>query len=243
MDVEKEMRLGLDSARLMAAELGGAADPRDDPRARIVAQVGRRIVLESDARHSPYVGNYHFFLLNDPDAIDAFALPGGQVFLTRGLFDRLEDEAELAGVLGHELGHVVGRHAAEHMTTGRLGQPLSLILGDGGGSERGRRSQEIAALVQQWTQLRFTPEEEAEADRFGLRYLVQSGYDPSAMLDVMQILKKAGRGSESPGFLARHPLAGTRLEAMRQALARDYPRGIPRHLVRGHSLRAADLPR
>src|SRR3954452_4245631 len=67
MDVDQEMRLGLQSAPQMAAEMGGAADPRDDPRARFVSEVGRRVVNSSDARRSPYVDNFHFFLLNDPD--------------------------------------------------------------------------------------------------------------------------------------------------------------------------------
>src|SRR4051812_32237380 len=67
MDVNQEMRLGLESAGPMAAEMGGAADPRDAPRARLVAEIGHRIVQESDARRSPYVDNYHFYLLNDPD--------------------------------------------------------------------------------------------------------------------------------------------------------------------------------
>ena len=110
---------------------GGCSRPPRRPPRRFVADVGRRIVQESDARRSPYVGNYHFYLLNDPDTVNAFALPGGQIFITRGLFDKLDDEAELAGVLGHEIGHVVNRHAAEHMASSRLGQLLTLAVGVG----------------------------------------------------------------------------------------------------------------
>jgi predicted Zn-dependent protease len=238
MDVDQEKRLGLQAAPQMASEMGGAADPREDPRARLVAEVGRRLVQESDARRSPYVGNYHFYLLNDPDTINAFALPGGQVFITRALFDRLNDEAELAGVLGHEIGHVVNRHAAEHMATGRLGQLLTRAVGVGasGDDGRGRNAQMVAAMVNQMAQLRFTREDESEADRYGLQYMAQAGYDPTAMLDVMKILKEASQGNRQPEFLSTHPLPETRLEEIRDILARDYPNGVPRDLTRGRAL-------
>jgi predicted Zn-dependent protease len=237
MDVDQEMRLGLQAAPQMASEMGGAADPRDDPDARLVSEVGNRIVAESDARRSPYVGNYHFTLLNDPDTINAFALPGGQVFITRGLFNKLDDEAELAGVLGHEIGHVVNRHAAEHMATGRLGQLLTMAVGVGAsGDERGRQAAMVAAMVNQMTQLKFSRGDESEADLYGLRYMAQAGYDPTAMLDVMKILKEASHGNRQPEFLATHPLPETRLEEIKDTLERDYPNGIPRDLTRGRPL-------
>jgi predicted Zn-dependent protease len=238
LDVDQEMRLGLESAPEMAAKMGGAIDPQTDPRARVVSEVGARIVQESDASQSPYVGNYHFYLLNDPDTVNAFALPGGQVFITVGLFDKLDDEAELAGVLGHEIGHVVNRHAAEHMASGRLGQLLTTAVGVGAsGDRRGREAAMVAAMVNQMTQLRFSREDESEADRYGLRYMAQAGYDPSAMLDVMTILKEASRGNRQPEFLATHPLPETRLQEIREILAHDYPNGVPHDLTRGRSLK------
>ncbi len=239
MDVNQEMRLGLQSAPEMAAEMGGAANPREDPDARRVAEIGARLVRESDARRSPYVGNFHFYLLNDPKTVNAFALPGGQVFITRGLYDRLEDEAELAGVLGHEIGHVINRHAAEHMATGRLGQLLTLAVGVGASSQddRGRNAQLVAAMVNQMTQLKFSRDDESEADHYGLRYMAQAGFDPTAMLDVMKILKEASGSSRQPEFLATHPLPDTRLQEIQDTLRSDYPNGIPADLVRGQRLR------
>jgi beta-barrel assembly-enhancing protease len=238
MTVDQEKALGLQAAPEMAAKMGGAIDPAADPRARLVAQVGSRIVRESDANRSPYVGNYHFYLLNDPETINAFALPGGQVFITAGLFDKLDDEAELAGVLGHEIGHVVNRHSAEQMAKGRLGQMLTLAVGVGAsGDDRGRQAAMVAAMVNQMSQLHFSRGDESEADRYGLRYMAQAGYDPSGMLDVMRILKEASKGPRQPEFLATHPLPETRLEEIRSILAADYPDGIPRDLTRGRRLR------
>ena len=77
----------------------------------------------------------------------------------------------------------------------------------------------VAAMVNQMTQLKFSRDDESEADRFGLKYMAQAGYDPSAMLDVMKILKDASKGDRQPEFLATHPLPETRLEEIRAALA------------------------
>ena len=191
--------------------------PSQDPRAGLVEEVGRRLVRNSDARKSPYVDNFHFHLLRDPKTVNAFALPGGQVFITEGLLNRLENEAQLAGVLGHEIGHVINRHSAQQMAKGQLGQLLTVAVGVGasGGDDRGRNAQIVAAMVNQMSQLQFSREDESEADHYGLKYMAEAGYDPSAMLDVMKILKQASGGKHPPEILATHPLPETRLEADR----------------------------
>lgn len=234
----EEKALGLQAAPEMAAQMGGKIEPSQDVRARLVQGVGRRLVERSDASRSEYVDNYNFYLLNDPQTINAFALPGGQVFITLGLLQKMTNEAQLAGVLGHEIGHVVGRHSAAQMAKGRLGQMLTLAVGVGasGEDDQGRKAQIIAAMVNQVTQLRFSRDDESEADEFGLRYMAQAGYDPTAMLDVMRILKEASRGSRQPEFLATHPLPETRLQEIAAILARDYPNGIPENLILGVKL-------
>jgi predicted Zn-dependent protease len=239
MTVDDEKRMGLQAAPEMARQMGGQADPVSDPEAREVALIGRRIIERSDADRSPYVGNYHFYLLNDTETVNAFALPGGQVFITRALYDKLDDEAELAGVLGHEVGHVVNRHSAEQMAKTRLGQGLTTAVGVGtSGDDHGRQAMMIAAMVNQLTQLRFSREDESEADTFGLKYMAQAGFDPSAMLDVMEILKaESGKGGRQPEFLATHPLPETRLQEIRDQIRQDYPDGIPSDLTRGRKLK------
>ncbi|MGE3820837.1 MAG: M48 family metalloprotease [Isosphaeraceae bacterium] len=238
MTVQEEMALGLESAPQMAAKMGGAIDPRRDPRAREVALVGRRLVERSDARLSPYVENFRFTLLDDPGTVNAFALPGGPIFITAGLYDKLKDEAELAGVLGHEIGHVINRHAAEHMATGQLGQLLTAAFGIGMSDRDGGRTATLAAaMVNQLTQLRFSRDDETESDHYGLRYMAQAGYDPSAMLQVMEVLRDAAQGGGSPPeFLATHPLPESRLADLRDELIRAYPDGIPSTLGRGEPL-------
>ncbi len=239
MSVDQEKALGLQAAPGMAAKMGGDVDPGEDPRAELVDEVGRRLVRNSDARKSPYVDNFHFHLLRDPKTVNAFALPGGQVFITEGLLNRLENEAQLAGVLGHEIGHVINRHAAEQMAKGQLGQILTVAVGvgAGGGEDRGRDAQLVAAMINQMGQLRFSREDESEADHYGLQYMAQAGYDPSAMLDVMKILKEAGGGQHPPEILATHPLPETRLEQIESELKKEYPQGIPSNLTKGKPLR------
>jgi beta-barrel assembly-enhancing protease len=241
MSVDQEMALGLQAAPQMASQMGGDVEPGEDPRAALVDEVGRRIVRQSDARKSPYVENFHFHLLRDPKTINAFALPGGQVFITAGLLDRLDNEAQLAGVLGHEIGHVIARHSAQQMAKGQLGQILTVAVGVGASDDRGggRNAQLVAAMVNQMSQLRFSRGDESQADHYGLKYMAQAGYDPSAMLDVMNILKEASKGSRTPEFLATHPDPGNRHEQILAEIKEAYPNGIPSNLTKGQTLRGA----
>ena len=243
MSVDQEKAMGLQAAPEMAQQMGGELDPARDPEARMVEQVGRRIVDRSDARKSPYVGNFNFYLLNDTQTVNAFALPGGQVFITKALYDDLDTEAQLAGVLGHEIGHVIGRHAAEQMAQGQLGQMLAVAVGIGASDDQGhgRSAQMAAMMANQMLQLKFGRGDETESDSFGLKYMAQAGYDPSGMLDVMRVLQEASKGPNPPEFLSTHPHPETRLEEIKAYLDETYPDGIPRALEQGRSLRTASL--
>ena len=131
MTVDQEKALGLQAAPQMLQQMQARVlDPRSDPRAALVAEVGRRLVESSEAGRSPYVGNFNFHLIED-DQANAFALPGGQIFITTPLYEAMENEAQLAGVLGHEIGHVIHRHSSEHMAKGKLGQMLATAAGVG----------------------------------------------------------------------------------------------------------------
>ncbi len=237
INVDEEKSLGLHAAPEMAAKMGGAADPRTDPAAREVSEVGSELVARSDAGRSPYVGNFHFYLLNDSKTINAFSLPGGQIFITRALFDKLTTEGQLAGVLGHEIGHVINRHSAQQLAKGQLGQLLTTTVGVGGsGDNRGQQAAMAAAMANQMMQLRYGRHDESEADHYGLKYMAQTGYDPTCMLDVMKILKDAAGSGRQPEILATHPLPETRIQEIRDTLAAEYPNGIPSTLSRGRAL-------
>jgi predicted Zn-dependent protease len=238
MSVDQEKALGLQAAPKMAQQMGGVLDPKKDPDARIVAEVGHKLVDATEASKSPYVGNFNFYLLEDPNTINAFALPGGQIFITRGLYNRLQDESQLAGVLGHEVGHVIHRHSAEHMAKGQLGQMLVVATGVGASDEggRGQMATAAAAMANQMLQLKYGRGDESESDSYGLKLMEQAGYDPSGMLAVMQVLKEAGGGRKQPEFMMSHPLPENRLQEIKTIIAQKYPNGIPPTLTRGRDL-------
>jgi predicted Zn-dependent protease len=131
--------------------------------------------------------------------VNAFALPGGPIFITLGLFEKLDNESQLAGVLGHEIGHVVGRHAAENLAKSQLGSTIATAIGVGASDDRGHgRSAMFAAQVaDQMFQLRFSRADESEADTLGLTYMTQAGYDPTGMLDLMRILQEVSKATAS----------------------------------------------
>lgn len=234
ISTEQEIALGLQAAPEMAAQMGGEVES-SNPQAQLVQNVGQKIWHNSDAKRSPYKFNFH--LLADPTTVNAFALPGGQIFITRGLLTKLENEAQLAGVLGHEIGHVINRHAAEHMAKGDLGQMLAAAAGVATSDERGSSGGAvIAAMVNQMAQLKYSRTDELESDSFGLNYMAQSGYDPRAMLGVMQVLIDASKGQRQPDMLATHPHPEARLQKIKDHLARNYPNGIPEGLTQGRPL-------
>ena len=238
MSVDQEKALGLQAAPQMAEQMGGDIDPRDDERAMMVSEVGQKIVERSAAGKSPYVGNFHFHLLSDPKTINAFALPGGQVFITQALYSKLHNEAELAGVLGHEVGHVIERHSAQQMATGQLGQLISVAIGVGasGQDDGGRKAQMAAAMANQMLSLKYSRGDETQADEIGLKYMAQAGYDPQQMLEVMKILKEASGGGGQPEFMQTHPLPETRLADIQEQIKKNYPDGVPENLTKGRTL-------
>lgn len=240
MSPKEEIALGLQTAPRMASEMGGLVQP-NDPLAKLVKSIGQAVVEGSAASRSPYEFDFH--LLRDDQTVNAFALPGGQIFMTLGLFQKLRSEAAVAGVLGHEVGHVVGRHSSEHLEKARLGQTLVIATGvagsgdrDGDGRPDGQGAFVAANVVNQMTQLRFSRSDESEADSLGLQFMVEAGYDPSAMLEVMKVLAEASKGNRPPQFLVTHPYPEARIEQIKAWLAQKYPNGIPPHLTRGKSL-------
>jgi predicted Zn-dependent protease len=197
----------------MAAQMGGEI-PSNDPRTQVVQAIGNEIVSHSKAHKGPW--KFKFHLLADPKTVNAFALPGGQIFITLGLLNRLENEAQLAGVLSHEIGHVIQRHAAQQMAKGELGQILimatSVGVSDPNNPNQGRTAAAIASVVNQFAQLRYSRHDELEADQWGLDLMSEAGYNPKAMLDVMRILETAVPGGHQPEMLLTHPYPENRIQ-------------------------------
>ena len=209
--------LGLQAAPQMAQEFGGL-DPSQQDQA-IVDQTGNLLVQSSAAVRTPY--EYEFHLLEDEQTINAFALPGGQIFITRALYDQLQTEGELAGVLGHEIGHVVARHSAEHIAKAKLTEGLTgaaVIATYDPENPASASSAQVAALIGQLINLKFGREDELESDFLGVCFMNDSGYDPSDLITVMQILAASRQGEQPPEFFSTHPNPESRVQRIQEAI-------------------------
>jgi beta-barrel assembly-enhancing protease len=215
--VEQEIALGLQAAPQMAAEFGGL-DPDQQAQA-IVDEVGNQIVQSSPAGSSPY--EFEFHLLEDDQTINAFALPGGQIFITRALFDQLQTEGELAGVLGHEIGHVIARHSAEHIAKAKLTEGLTgaaVIATYDPENPASAGSAQVAALIGQLINLKFGRDDELESDFLGVCFMNDTGYDPNELVSVMQILAASRQGEQPPEFFSTHPNPESRVQRIQDAI-------------------------
>jgi predicted Zn-dependent protease len=214
----QEIRLGLESAPHMSQKMGGEI-PQSDPRTRVVQKMGKFLVEQTLAKKSPW--NFQFHLLSDAQSVNAFALPGGQIFITLGLLEKLSNEAELAGVLGHEMGHVIERHTAEQMAKNQLGNTMVIAVG-AAASDQGRSPYMIAAFVNQVIQLRYGRHDESEADSWGIRLMEEAKFNPEALIKVMQILKAQSRGGGLAIFQT-HPNPDLRIKDIQAYLAKHPP--------------------
>ncbi|HEX8322422.1 MAG TPA: M48 family metallopeptidase [Tepidisphaeraceae bacterium] len=232
---QQEVALGLQAAPQMAQEMGGVLSAQRDPRAARVHEVGQKLVRMSKASQSAYAQNFNFYLLSDSQTVNAFALPGGQIFITLALYERLANEAQLAGVLGHEIGHVIHRHTSEQMAKGQLGQSLVGAVAMGTGDQSATYA---AGLASKMLTLKYGRDDEIESDTWGLITMEAAGYDPSQMLAVMNTLKQAsGGGGRGPSMLATHPDPDARIGRISQYLDQKFPQGVPANLTGGPPLR------
>ncbi|MBK9270534.1 MAG: M48 family metalloprotease [Saprospiraceae bacterium] len=208
---EQEVAIGLQSKPMMVQEYGGYdADQRAQ---QLVKEIGQRLVQASIASKTPY--QYDFHLLADRNVVNAFALPGGQIFITRALFDRLTDVEQLAGILGHEIGHVVGRHSGERMEKDQLLRGLAGAAGVAmGDPNSAQMAQQIAALIG----LKYGREQELQSDDLGVRFMMDAGFNPEKLIDVMEILKMASGGQSRPEFTSTHPDPDNRKEMIEAAI-------------------------
>ena len=239
MNVDQQKALGLQAAPQMNQQFGGAEDPRSDPDAALVAEVGDRLVRGSGAAKTPFADSFRFHLLRDRKTINAFALPGGQISITRGLYERLDNEAQLAGVLGHEIGHVIAEHSAQQMAKGQLGQALATAAGIGSDSYGGAMA---AQMANKMLQLKYGRDDERQSDTIGLRYMVDAGYHPEGMLGVMKVLAEAG-GSGTPGVMSSHPHPEERIKTIKAFLEQNADKLAQMDLTNGRSLRGDRIER
>jgi predicted Zn-dependent protease len=212
---EKEVRQG----RELAAEVDRQAKFIDDPViTEYVNRVGQNIVLHSDAK-VPFT-----IKVIDSDEVNAFALPGGFFYVNKGLLLAADNEAELAGVMAHEIGHVAARHAMENQAKGSILEYMAMGASIFLGGIPGMIFQNTAGLGLLGIFMKFSRSAEEEADRLGVQYMWAAGYDPTAMATMFEKLE--AKNKKKPGFIAKafstHPAPPDRRSAA-LALAARFP--------------------
>ena len=208
MTTDQEIAIGLQNAPQMAQQHGGLYP--DERMQAYVDMVGNKLVNASLAKETPY--KYDFHLLADDKTINAFALPGGQCFITYALLSKLENEDQLAGVLGHEIGHVLGKHSAERIEETKFWKTVS--TGASVGADMGG----LVGGIGQKTLLTNGRGDELESDELGVRFMIDAGYNPEEMIGVMQILKAAAGPNRVPEFQSSHPDPENRIEKIKEAI-------------------------
>lgn len=199
MSEQQEIQMGAQAHQDVLKEYAALNNPALQA---YVNEVGQRLAKQS---HRPDL-KWHFTVVDSPD-VNAFALPGGYVYITRGIMAYLNSEAELAGVVSHEIGHVTARHGVRQQSTSTaagLGAVLGAILVPGLGNQAGATL--LQTLAQSWT-AGYGREHELESDRLGAQYLAKAGYNPQAMIEVIGVLKnqelfaaeQARREGKKPG--------------------------------------------
>ncbi len=223
---EQEIEIGRNAAYQMVQQHGGITP--DTRAAAIVAEAGKRIEnklyqrLQRDGIRLPYTFDFH--LLADRQVINAFALPGGQVFITEALYRKMTHPGQLFGVLGHEIGHVIERHGIERMAQGGFFQQMASAAGVAGG---GNNSAQMAGAVLNKIGLSYGRQAELESDRWGVELMVMCDFHPEHMLEVMEILKEASGNGAPPEFLSSHPKPENRQKYILEVIEERFPDGLP----------------
>jgi predicted Zn-dependent protease len=201
----QEIRMGRDADQQISASLGLYPDQE---LADYVEDLGLRLAANSERPNLPWT----FRVLDDP-TVNAFALPGGYIYVTRGILSYLNSEAELAGVVGHEIGHVTAQHSVRRMSSQQLAQ-LGLGIGMVLSPELAKYGQ-LASTGLGLMFLKFSRDDETQADELGLRYMGRENYNAEEMVGVMVMLDDASHssgGGRIPEWLSTHPDPGNRKE-------------------------------
>ncbi len=214
----QEIQMGTQGAQEIAATLGLV---EDEALQQYVQRIGAGLAADAERPGLPWT----FRVVDDPTP-NAFALPGGFIFVTRGMMNLMNSEAELASVLGHEIAHVTARHSVQQLSQAQLAQ-LGLGLGAVLAPEIVGQYGELASAGLQLLFLKYGRDDERQADELGFRYALADGYDVREFADVFAALQRLGESAGSspvPSFLATHPDPGERVEtAQRRVAALERP--------------------
>jgi predicted Zn-dependent protease len=219
ISVPEEIKLGREAQKQVRASTPQVGGSTGD----YVASIGKQLTAKAGGPRYPYT----FSVANYRD-LNAFALPGGPVWVNRGVLQAARTEAQVAGVIAHEIAHIARRHPAQQISKGLIANGLLGLLGAVLGNAGGARTAQTGAQVLAGGYLmKFSRDDERDADRAGVDILRRAGWNPRGMLEFMQILREqAGRDPGSVEvFLSSHPSPAERVEQLRTQLSRMKPAG------------------
>ena len=210
--VEDDVRLGANVAPEVERALGGRIDVPELQ--AYIDRVGQRLARVS---HHPE-WEYHFLAVQD-EMVNAMALPGGYIFITRGMLEKLTNESELAAILGHEITHVIAR---DTMNAISKQQSMAVLVAAAVVADTSAEMAYAGQLTAQILSLSYSREDETEADSGGLTYMVRCGYSPEGMIQTMELLHDIQKVRPIE-FFSTHPLPENRLQTLRRRIKRRYP--------------------
>ena len=215
-DYHNDIKLGKEIAPKVEKELKGRI--KDQVLQDYINGVGHKIARFS---HNPDF-DFNYVAVNDK-SINALAIPGGCIFITKGLLAKLENESQLAGILAHETVHVVARDT-ENMMSKQAGMGALFVLA----ASQARNEGEVAAadIALQLMDLKYSREYEKTADLGGMEYMLRAGYNPNGMVETMQILQKEEETNNSCDFFSTHPSPENRIDYLRARIQSHYLDGI-----------------
>jgi len=217
---EQEIAMGEEAAPEFEKEFGGRV--QDAALLQYVSDVGMAVAAKCD-REMPY----EYLLVRSKQA-NAFALPGGKIFLTAGLMNRMTNERQMAAVLGHETGHVCARHNVKAMER-QLGVALAAEIASHVFSDSPLPAGDVTKIVGAVANLKYSRDDEYEADQRGIKYMSRAGYNPYGMVELLTVLKNLSE--REPGALAEmfstHPLTTKRIDKAREAIEDDNESASP----------------
>ncbi|MFG0250082.1 MAG: M48 family metalloprotease [Phycisphaeraceae bacterium JB051] len=222
ISTSQEISMGAEAAPQFTQSYGGQV-PSANVR-NYVTEMGNKLVNVCERPDLPWE-----FTIVDSSVLNAFALPGGKVFLSRGLAEKLTNEAQLAGVIGHEIGHVTAQHIGQQMTRAMIIQGIGIGLAVAGEQTDNETLKVLgvgATAGGTVYMLKFGRDQESQADELGVRYMTKVGYNPMGQVQVMQVLKEASGGSSQMEILSTHPLPQTRIERLNQLISEQYPSAL-----------------
>jgi len=211
----QEIQMGRQADPAATAQFGGLYP--DEQLQAYVTELGMSVAAVSERPDLPWS-----FKLVDHELINAFALPGGYIYITRGILGNMNSEAELVGVLAHEVGHVTARHAAQRITQQQLG--MITLIGGALISETVRSNTEAFMQALQLLSLQYSRADEAQSDELGYRYMLRTRHDPHGLSDVMRMLQSTSPSAEEmgvPGWMLSHPEPGDRVAANERRISRS----------------------